>query len=701
MEHEYIIPTPELEPPVRPVRSRTRSQSHTNSNLEDDLSRGSESITSENQMPCVEPTCVKDLRDSMGYAIIDKKRQRDPPLPPPRFVDHPKTPPPRRRRGKQPKDGETKFFTVPRPLNDAPPVRPLRNYSTLGLPRKKRSIQNLTDEEKENVDLSQYSEIQDDEHGRNLQSGEVVQKMKDRPLPAPPRPPRRPRGVKTLHDITNHDNRPSNDNLEKTIVEEAETSTQTEPLPDDFVCEEPIQERHDRILTPNRSFEETITHGSLVVQPIDDATILPSSQLSRERIVPITREEHFYENEFSEIPEEFHKLQNPPTSSIHDTHINEPVIERPILLPQNTEVETLKAQKLQVGDLDVDRLTVNELLASKIKVSEIDSNNIQVSEINSQSGNLIVSGIELPASFLQELVDKLQNTAKSEEQEQNPHKPEESNKQDEQKKTPIEKEVEPPHRPPRLTDLQKSTENLETPHEESVEDIPEKPQRSRIEDPRVEVIEDESNLEQIEHIFVSQAGIFMRMNENDDETPDRPPRYRSDTSKENEMETLQQETPPPRPPQPFDVQSEDFIYLPSQPPPSFYSLHSPMYAEFIDDDIPHPPRRRRHQKLNKTSSSEEVLPTVRRSRHRTPESSIPQLTCQLTKACASEAERQLKRLITYITNYVLDNADGKQDLHVMVVMLLVLIAGLILMGFGDGKTVHLHHWEYFNPPKNL
>lgn len=41
--------------------------------------------------------------------------------------------------------------------------------------------------------MGQYMEIGSDEGGRDLVSGEIVQKMQRRPLPAPPRPPRKPK----------------------------------------------------------------------------------------------------------------------------------------------------------------------------------------------------------------------------------------------------------------------------------------------------------------------------------------------------------------------------------------------------------------------------------------------------------------------------------------------------------------------------
>ncbi|XP_008190548.1 titin isoform X2 [Tribolium castaneum] len=408
-EHEYIIPVPE-EPPIRP--SRTLSRSSSKSIQDEPPSRPArsrsrtrsraESLTEE--QPCVEETCVQDFRDHMGYAIVDKNIRREPPLPPPKT-------PPRRKRSIQ---SEQKFFTVPRPVSEEPPVRPLRNYSTLGPsrpPRRKHPVPNMTDEEKENIDITQYIEI-DEEPNRDLQSGVVIQKMKDRPLPAPPRPPRN-KTNKPLHDITSQENIAVEESEEqKEVVEETEASTQTTEI---------------RLITPtNYTYEEeTITHGSLVVEPLNGAKILPDHEFTRidkpkERTIPVEEEDE----ETSEIPEEFSKLKDPPPTVTERTVIVQP--------DSNTEVEVLKAQKLQVSDLDIDRLNVNELLASRIVVSEIDSGSIQTNDLSSKSGALKVGEIELPPGLIQQLLDKLQPPAPPHEESASPSEP------PEQKKTPIE-----------------------------------------------------------------------------------------------------------------------------------------------------------------------------------------------------------------------------------------------------------------------
>lgn len=817
MEHEYIIPTPE-EPPIRPIRTRSRTRSHSRTTNQPDEELQTPEIP---ETPCVEEPCVQQVCDYMGYAVIEKNRYREPPLPPPS----------RKKRCAKP---ETKFFTVPRPLKDDTPVRPMRNYSTL-VPKSKRSPHS-SEEEKENVDLGQYIEIEDEGEHSRLQSGEIVQKMKDRPLPAPPRPPRKTKESDKdapFKDITHKSNVDDEEAPVKMKLEEAEASVQTEPLPDDVVCEELVEEKGDKIIIPTTSkfqkpiteFEnvETVTHAALVVTPIpEDFQEGPIASFSRstEKIITIHREVD-HEEETSDVPESFKNLAQP------QTRIIERIIERPVA--SSPEVEVLKAQKLQVSDLDVDRLTVNELLASKIKVSEIDSDSISVTEINPKSGNLVIGGMELPISFIQDIVEKLRRTESSTETQSATQQPQHNTVLKERISSETNKE-EPSEQPAEIVsetvengiaseevsaDLEKDNTNfpiktddnqeslsedqipslesketdaiLTLKAEEVVEEnldvtspesrteelsesvselspttlkttieyldnliteenikldlenkLKQQENQERLEEstsykndhPSVEeytqekfqgaaveeippLIPDTSEEERlIEELKTTSSDQKKTPIEELDAPPKRPPRH-SDVQRLQQSQEdifipsqiienshnvfLGDSTPPPRPPDP-----EERLFLRSQPPPSFFVLRSPALDDFVDEDIPMPPRRKRPPRPPSRSSSEEEPPTVPRTRrHRTPEPSIPLLAGQLTRACASASERAFRRLIKHITVNVLRNADGKQDLHVMILILLVLIAGLILLGNGGNPVVHHYHWEYFNPPKDL
>ncbi|KAF2902835.1 hypothetical protein ILUMI_03352 [Ignelater luminosus] len=779
-QQEYIIPTPEP-PPPRP--KRTRSRTHSQSGGEDDrTSRGADSLVSDTQPEVVEEACVQDVRDTMGYAVVDKSKAfREPPLPPSRL---PPSTPPRTRRSKKGPRKPDKFSTVPRSTSDSPPVRPLRNYSTLGgssrtsRTSRSKSPTSLHGEEKENIDIGQYIEIENGEPVRHLQSGEVIQKMKDRPLPAPPRPPRRPRGStrEVFRDISHERNLPPEEDIEKAQMEETETSTQTEPVPENLVGEEQDSQMQAEVLADIEKqilpceHEETVTHAALVVQPLNNAQILPYSQLSRpqekppiERTIPVTRESTvpeqprtYDDEETSEIPEEFTKLKNPPpkpSAAPPDKKVQKP----------EQEVGILKAQKMQVMDLDVDKLRVNELQASKIIVSELDGMSLQVSEINSKSGNLVVSGIELPPHIIQEMLNKLQSGAQehadqsSESQtlkgestsEQMKEETQEQVVDPEQKKTSIEDlpvddiMEEAPPVPPRYdskTDLLdenleehkelapepeeviesiecdiKPVETIDTKVEESEE--PEIIEEKQPETPPIRPPRKSSQAEKIiQSTEESPARELPVITDVQSESQESPPPVveegrRSPPSElpvlpveppesSSENVSKSEEEPPPRPPQPTTEQQSE--YAASQPPASFYALRSPPFEDFVEEDIPLPPRRKHHRKAPPVSrSSSEDVPQTHRRHHRSPEPSIPQLTGQLVSACATEMDRSIKRLISHITNNVLQNPDRKQDLHVMILILLILIAGLILLSGDDKVVIHHHHWEFFNPPSDL
>ncbi|XP_018571518.1 titin [Anoplophora glabripennis] len=671
-------------PLKRPSRKKSRSslQSETSLQSKEFVQKedNNQLFSSENQIPCVEEPCVQDIRDYMGYAVIDKQKIRYPPLPPPRSSS---------RKKRSTKPTETNFFTVPRQTRyDDTPVRPLRNYSTLG--QTKKISEPVIYENKENIDIIQYVEIED-EHNRDLQSGDVIKKMKDRPLPAPPRPPRKSR---VLQNITSKENIMSS---ETSIPDEADEED-NEKFSDSVNDIE--QEKHaqnnvpctteKRLITPDYfTHQETITHGSLLVQSLDGGKILRDSELtsrSEERIIPVSTES---DDETSSVPEDFKKLRDPPQE-----------INTQVPSNANNEIEVLKAHKLQVIDLDVDTLTVNKLLAGKIIVSEIDSHSIQTDEIHSKLDGIKSSEIrvDIPETLQESELNKTE-LFQGETEHQNKERIEDQSTDafDGEKKTSTElteaqmlyeqKYIQPED----VSCSEKTDETLSVPvttnedqtvlfNQENNEclqnDPPEPPPRS--------LVNIESNLES-----------------SSDYTHRPPPQFEQieyGVSSNVIQEPDVDDEPPPRPPQPH------IDYIPSQPPASFYALRAQKYVDSAESNIPKVPRRKRPPRSISRSSSEDslVTPISRRLYNRSPEPSISQLSGQLIRTCSSTAHSALKRLITDITNNLKKNADGKLDLHVMTIILLILIAGLILLGYGEEKTVvHLHHWEYFNPPTDL
>ena len=105
----------------------------------------------------------------------------------------------------------------------------------------------------------------DDDFHKDLRSGEILMKMQGRPLPAPPRPPRHRR-----------DRDHSRRSLPREITpdfSETVASTQTDPLPDDFVIEEEITTAK-LVVSPSR-------HGSTQVLISTERIPSPTSGSSK------------------------------------------------------------------------------------------------------------------------------------------------------------------------------------------------------------------------------------------------------------------------------------------------------------------------------------------------------------------------------------------------------------------------------------
>ncbi|XP_034233067.1 actin cytoskeleton-regulatory complex protein PAN1-like isoform X2 [Thrips palmi] len=262
-EADYIVPRAapdgQQQPPVPPTRGRkSRGGSRVGSRAgsrgtsladEDRTSRGAESLPSERDgdelLPedsLLEDVLTRNEDDDdvrLGariddYAFVDKQslpRGVAPPKPDrPRRPKPPRPPAPGRRAKRAPTQSATarlqnwrQFFSLPTRRSAkqaakqatvaATPVRPARNYSTLGPARPPRRGSHGSQGSRHSplpgtVYTAGYLEIHADDAAlqqrrdtpeldnetessrADLQSGDVISRMKDRPLPAPPRPTR-------------------------------------------------------------------------------------------------------------------------------------------------------------------------------------------------------------------------------------------------------------------------------------------------------------------------------------------------------------------------------------------------------------------------------------------------------------------------------------------------------------------------------
>ncbi|XP_058838863.1 trichohyalin [Topomyia yanbarensis] len=136
-----------------------------------------------------------------------------------------------------------------------------------------------------------------------------------------------------------------------------------------------------------------------------------------------------------------------------------------------------------------------------------------------------------------------------------------------------------------------------------------------------------------------------------------------------------------------------------QHPQSFYPTRNYSDEEGAIPQAPH--RRRKHHRSRRESTSEEEFHREHRKQcheTRTPEPSIPTLSRQLIRACGSSIRQTGDDLMTILRASSKD--EKKRDLHIALIILIVIVAGLMALGMSAEKAVHHHHWDYFNPPGN-
>lgn len=158
--------------------------------------------------------------------------------------------------------------------------------------------------------------------------------------------------------------------------------------------------------------------------------------------------------------------------------------------------------------------------------------------------------------------------------------------------------------------------------------------------------------------------------------------------------------PPPRITPQIHAQFPYQEYLPySLPPQPFYTTRNLSDDESAYPQVPHR-RRRHHRSRRESTSEEEIQREPRKQRHgtRSPEPSIPALGGQLIRACGTSIRETGDEIMTILRASSKD--ENKRDLHIALIILIVIVAGLMALGMSGEQNVHHHHWDYFNPPGN-
>ncbi|KAL7047962.1 hypothetical protein ACKWTF_003156 [Chironomus riparius] len=415
--------------------------------------------------------------------------------------------------------------------------------------------------------------------------------------------------------------------------------------------------------------------------------------------------------------------------------------------------------RIHLASLEIDNLSVTSLQAGRITASEIDSHSIVCNEFESKSTTLPgqTVQIELPPGLIEEIVERVRNADRAEMQlilaEQQKMVEEEHKFSEDQRIAELEK---------RMVDDQKAIElerktleeqkikelERQLAEEQKISELERKLaeeqkiaelERKLAEEQRIADLErklsEEQRIAELERKLAEEqrfAELERKLSEEHRITElerklaeerriaDLERRIAEEQRKiaeqkhsavnepqitqeiriaaERAPETKSDETnPPERPPLP-----EDYHQSSSQIPQSFYQLR-----EFSEEDskAPHTThhRRRKHQPKKKDSTTDDDYPKDpkdQRPRSRagtSSDQSVASLGGQFLRACGNSLIDSGNQLMEILRASSKD--ENYHDLHVALIILIVIIAGLYLMSTGD-KSVHHHHWDFFNPPEN-
>ncbi|CAH1713006.1 unnamed protein product [Chironomus riparius] len=415
--------------------------------------------------------------------------------------------------------------------------------------------------------------------------------------------------------------------------------------------------------------------------------------------------------------------------------------------------------RIHLASLEIDNLSVTSLQAGRITASEIDSHSIVCNEFESKSTTLPgqTVQIELPPGLIEEIVERVRNADRAEMQlilaEQQKMVEEEHKFSEDQRIAELEK---------RMVDDQKAIElerktleeqkikelERQLAEEQKISELERKlaeeqkiaeMERKLAEEQRIADLErklsEEQRIAELERKLAEEqrfAELERKLSEEHRITElerklaeerriaDLERRIAEEQRKiaeqkhsavnepqitqeiriaaERAPETKSDETnPPERPPLP-----EDYHQSSSQIPQSFYQ-----FREFSEEDskAPHTThhRRRKHQPKKKDSTTDDDYPKDpkdQRPRSRagtSSDQSVASLGGQFLRACGNSLIDSGNQLMEILRASSKD--ENYHDLHVALIILIVIIAGLYLMSTGD-KSVHHHHWDFFNPPEN-
>lgn len=136
-------------------------------------------------------------------------------------------------------------------------------------------------------------------------------------------------------------------------------------------------------------------------------------------------------------------------------------------------------------------------------------------------------------------------------------------------------------------------------------------------------------------------------------------------------------------------------------------VSSSMYPEVDSDEdrssvlaAPTPPRRRSKPPTSRSVSSAAKDRNDDNARPSAVDltaanATISELSCQLFQLCHSNVCNLFKKVVQQV---VPEDTEKRRDLQAALCFLSIILAGLLILGFGNEKTIHHHHWDFQFPP---
>lgn len=656
--------------------------------------------------------------DLPGYAVVtkDKKKPPRPPLPPRAHhfdfhsqIDNIKS------------TGKNIFFTYPRRAIKSlhkTPVRPTRNYSTLGPlrpPRRNRVFRQPVYMKGDAT--TQQEDVVEKE--RDLQSGEVVMRMKGRPLPPPPRPPRKVKDYDILTEVEKNDSIPTET---ETIIGAVETEINKESYEG--------KERLSYLKSKKDEFLNSLSRikpSRKQKKPEDSKEEL--NQTGPESLITTSQQTSF---DIAEVSVSIQTDPLPKDVIVIDQEIEETqeifiVEDAPIKAEQ--EEETLEIKNLtSVADENIDTTQLKESIAD-----------LQETNIFQHA----LERVEAARGVLQEARERVipgSLSLRTEERKTTPEVKESSVRviQKEALSTSsrsgdLEKEGTPPPLPTRPL------------HTKPVPvSFPDKLHLSELEVERLNVSELQASkikVSEIETASLDVTDINARSGNLTLSGVEFPPDFISNIVAQVMSQTQQQQktasqksrestplrqsrtvlTPPPsivvqatsepvKLPEPSIAATDVREHIPQPKTTRSKGRRSP--TRVIDDSEDElastmPTRRKEQEKKADDKvipkpevSKPEVLPDV----HKYDDPSVPtlvdasslQLMRQLFSIWQDYVARGASSFVEGV-NSLFPEGEKRRDAQIAAVILLILITGLVLIGYGFDNSVHHHHWDYLPP----